>query len=146
MCDFLQVLNLFISGLQELSEIHAGFHSQLRKACTPQSTFRLSEVFINWREKFLIYGDYCANLTAAQNLIQELCIKDNTINQEVIVSYLKFMMIIHVSVTRVLTVWTCPLFFRDASKTPIMENLNLGIFCQFPCKEYSSIICFLTNS
>ncbi|XP_034233685.1 protein vav [Thrips palmi] len=77
-------MKIVFHGIKELSEIHAGFHSQLRKACTPQSTLRLSEVFINWREKFLIYGDYCANLTGAQNLIQELCTKDNTINQEVI--------------------------------------------------------------
>ncbi|KAE8751318.1 hypothetical protein FOCC_FOCC001889 [Frankliniella occidentalis] len=68
----------------ELSEIHVGFHSQLRKACTPQSSLRLSEVFINWREKFLIYGDYCANLTAAQNTIQEVCAKNEQVNQEVI--------------------------------------------------------------
>lgn len=71
-------------GIKELSEIHVGFHSQLRKACTPQTALRLSEVFINWREKFLIYGDYCANLTAAQNTIQELCLKNEVVNQEVV--------------------------------------------------------------
>lgn len=73
---------------QELSEIHVGFHSQLRKACSSQSSLRLSEVFINWREKFLIYGDYCANLTLAQSTIQDVCEKNDTINQEVIVSYI----------------------------------------------------------
>lgn len=73
--------------LQELSEIHAGFHSQLRKVVAPGSSARLSEVFLNWREKFLIYGDYCANLTIAQNRIQDICAHNEGINQEVIVSF-----------------------------------------------------------
>lgn len=71
-------------GIKELCEIHAGFHSQLRKAVAPGSLCRLSEVFLNWREKFLIYGDYCANLTAAQACIQDVCSRNDAINQEVI--------------------------------------------------------------
>ena len=77
-------LKVVFFGIKELSEIHVGFHSQLRKACSTQSSLRLSEVFINWREKFLIYGDYCANLTAAQSTIQEVCAKNEVVNQEVI--------------------------------------------------------------
>lgn len=74
-------------NLKELSEIHAGFHSQLRKVVAPGSSARLSEVFLNWREKFLIYGDYCANLTIAQNRIQDICAHNEGINQEIIVSF-----------------------------------------------------------
>lgn len=86
------LLNVLITNtrqfnLKELSEIHAGFHSQLRKVVAPGSSARLSEVFLNWREKFLIYGDYCANLTIAQNRIQEICSHNEGINQEVIVSF-----------------------------------------------------------
>ncbi|XP_039288077.1 protein vav isoform X1 [Nilaparvata lugens] len=75
---------VIFSGIKELCEIHAGFHSQLRKAVTPGSSVRLSEVFLNWREKFLVYGDYCANLTIAQARIQEVCSRNDAINQEVI--------------------------------------------------------------
>lgn len=86
------LLNVLITktlqfNLKELSEIHAGFHSQLRKVVAPGSSARLSEVFLNWREKFLIYGDYCANLTIAQNRIQDICAHNEGINQEVIVSF-----------------------------------------------------------
>lgn len=69
-------------GIKELAEIHAGFHSQLRKA---RSGAALAQVFLDWREKFLIYGDYCANLTAAQNTLEDLCERDNNIRQHVYV-------------------------------------------------------------
>ncbi|CAG2060361.1 unnamed protein product [Timema podura] len=72
------------SGMKELSEIHSGFHSHLRKAVAPNSSTRLSDVFINWREKFLIYGEYCAHLTSAQELIQDLCSRNEVVNQQVI--------------------------------------------------------------
>ncbi|XP_012243060.1 protein vav isoform X2 [Bombus vosnesenskii] len=68
-------------GIKELAEIHAGFHSQLRKARTGAA---LAQVFLDWREKFLIYGDYCANLTLAQNTLQEACARYELVNQEVI--------------------------------------------------------------
>ncbi|XP_076233173.1 vav guanine nucleotide exchange factor isoform X2 [Calliopsis andreniformis] len=68
-------------GIKELAEIHAGFHSQLRKARTGAA---LAQVFLDWREKFLIYGDYCANLTLAQNTLQEACARNELVNQEVI--------------------------------------------------------------
>ncbi|PNF32490.1 Protein vav [Cryptotermes secundus] len=77
-------MKVIFGGIKELSEIHAGFHSQLRKAVAPGSTTRLSEVFLNWREKFLIYGDYCANLTYAQALVQDVCNRNQIVNQEVI--------------------------------------------------------------
>jgi hypothetical protein len=73
---------------QELSEIHTCFYSQLCKAVAPGSAARLSEVFLNWREKFLIYGEYCANLTNAQALIQDVCNRNELVNQQVIVSFL----------------------------------------------------------
>lgn len=71
-------------GIKELAEIHAGFHSQLRKARTGAV---LAQVFLDWREKFLIYGDYCANLTLAQNTLQEACARNELANQEVIVRF-----------------------------------------------------------
>lgn len=49
----------------------------------------LSTIFLKWREKFLIYGSYCANLTYAQALLQELCDRDELFNQEVFVGVLQ---------------------------------------------------------
>jgi guanine nucleotide exchange factor VAV len=67
-----------------LYEIHAGFLSSLHKAVSAGSGLKLSEVFLTWREKFLVYGEYCANLTQAQLRIQELTSRSETINQEVL--------------------------------------------------------------
>ncbi|XP_021933195.1 protein vav isoform X2 [Zootermopsis nevadensis] len=77
-------MKVIFGGIKELSEIHADFHSQLRKAVALGSTTRLSEVFLSWREKFLIYGEYCANLTNAQALVQDVCNRNELVNQEVI--------------------------------------------------------------
>ncbi|XP_078045353.1 vav guanine nucleotide exchange factor isoform X2 [Augochlora pura] len=68
-------------GIKELAEIHAGFHSQLRKA---RGGVALAQVFLDWREKFLIYGDYCANLTLAQETLKDVCARNEVVNQAVI--------------------------------------------------------------
>ncbi|XP_058795791.1 protein vav isoform X2 [Phymastichus coffea] len=68
-------------GIKDLAEIHAGFHSQLRKA---RDGAGIAQVFLDWREKFLIYGDYCANLTTAQATLHDLCAADPIFDQEVI--------------------------------------------------------------
>lgn len=41
---------------------------------------------MNWKEKFLTYGMYCANLTKATTTLQELCDTDELFNQIVNVS------------------------------------------------------------
>jgi len=60
-------MKVIFGGIKELYEIHDGFHRHLLKALARGSTTRLSEVFLSWRERFLIYGEYCANLTNAQD-------------------------------------------------------------------------------
>ncbi|EEB17268.1 protein vav, putative [Pediculus humanus corporis] len=74
---------IIFAHIKELYEIHGVFLTQLRKAASPHGKIRLSEVFLSFREKFLIYGDYIANLTNAQNLIQDLCGRSEMINNEV---------------------------------------------------------------
>lgn len=76
--------NIVFSGIKELSVIHRGFQNQLRKAVIPGSPIQLSDVFIAEKEKFLVYGEYCANLPLAQQRIQDLCTRYENINQEVI--------------------------------------------------------------
>lgn len=77
------LINFFRS--QYFAEIHTGFHSDLYKACT-SSQHQISECFLHWREKFIVYGDYCSNLPVAQELMDDLCCKNETINQAVHVS------------------------------------------------------------
>ncbi|KAL1455050.1 hypothetical protein WDU94_009170, partial [Cyamophila willieti] len=81
----LEDFNIVFSGIKELNEIHRDFHSDLRKAVSiPNSPIKLSDVFLKYKERFLIYGDYCANLTIAQHRIEELCNKNEPFRQEVV--------------------------------------------------------------
>ncbi|XP_024086267.1 protein vav isoform X2 [Cimex lectularius] len=76
-------MKTIFGGIKELYEIHMGFHIQLLKAVTPGSGFKLSEAFLNWREQFLVYGEYCANLTKAQSRIVEIS-RNEIVNQKLI--------------------------------------------------------------
>ena len=93
--------------IKDLSETHRGFHQELFKACsctTPsspsipstsllssnpssfQSTscHKISNVFLAWKDKFVIYGSYCSNLPKAQSLLDDLCSKNESIGGAVI--------------------------------------------------------------
>lgn len=63
--------------------MHKDFHQDLIKGCAQYSSLRLSDVFLNWKDKFLIYADYCANLTTAQDRIQKICSQNDFISREV---------------------------------------------------------------
>lgn len=69
--------------IKDLAKIHTEFHSELYKACT-SSQYKISECFLHWKEKFIIYGDYCSNLPHSQELIDELCNKSELVNQTVL--------------------------------------------------------------
>lgn len=97
--------------IKDLSEIHRGFHQELFKACScppsspsliasssssnllssfpsgsiSQSTtcYKISHVFLTWKEKFVIYGNYCTNLPKAQSLLDELCRQNESIGEAV---------------------------------------------------------------
>jgi guanine nucleotide exchange factor VAV len=57
--------------------VHRSFLTELHKALASQSIgglqVTLADCFIRWKERFLIYGDYCSNLPAAQETIETLC-------------------------------------------------------------------------
>lgn len=46
------------------------------------NSFRISCCFLNIKEKFLKYGDYCANLSKAQALLDELTSKNDMVAQQ----------------------------------------------------------------
>lgn len=65
--------------IKELIEIHEGFYSSL---CTTTNSSKedafqksVSDCFIMWKEKFLVYGEFCSNLPSAQELIEILFTK-----------------------------------------------------------------------
>ncbi|XKL67365.1 hypothetical protein PGB90_002856 [Kerria lacca] len=94
--------SIIFFGIKDLTEIHLNFHIQLRKACIPGSSQRLSEVFLGWRQKFIIYGDYCANLTTAQLRITEICSRNERCQQEASNGKFKLRDILSVPMQRIL--------------------------------------------
>ncbi|XP_073960460.1 vav guanine nucleotide exchange factor isoform X2 [Choristoneura fumiferana] len=76
-----QELQVIFFGIKELHEIHSGLLRQLKlatEACVPgKGVPRLAEVFLTWREKLLLYGDYCSNLTQAQDTLKTLEARDS---------------------------------------------------------------------
>ncbi|KAH1012920.1 hypothetical protein HUJ05_011993 [Dendroctonus ponderosae] len=69
--------------IKELYEVHSGFLLEMVKIRT-NNNVKLGQLFQNFKEKFLIYGGYCANLTKATSLLQELCDEDENFNQTII--------------------------------------------------------------
>jgi guanine nucleotide exchange factor VAV len=69
--------------LQELAEIHAKFLEKLQDAVSTQPKVKLSQVFLDFREPFLIYGEYCSKMTVATDTLRDVCKKNATIEQAV---------------------------------------------------------------
>ena len=56
----------------------------------------IPDCFIQWKEKFLIYGDFCSNLPKAQEKVDELCSKSEAVRAKIDVSmgsYLLYMLV-----------------------------------------------------
>ncbi|GFR22757.1 guanine nucleotide exchange factor VAV3 [Trichonephila clavata] len=77
------VRKVIFMNIEELAEIHTGFHSELYKACT-SSQYKISECFLHWKDKFIIYGEYCSKLPAAQERVEDLSNKSEVINQAIL--------------------------------------------------------------
>ncbi|XP_045469338.1 protein vav isoform X2 [Harmonia axyridis] len=65
--------------IPDLLKVHTDFNKELSRVRYDPSV-RLSSIFMQWREKFLVYGSYCANLTKAINTLQEICDTDAEMN------------------------------------------------------------------
>lgn len=66
-------------------EVHEKFLHKLKETqFNPR--YKLSTVFLEFRESFLIYGDYCANMTSATDTLREVTKKNPLVEQLVQVS------------------------------------------------------------
>jgi len=78
--------------LQRLHAVHTGFHSDLVRSCTlprdgaTTGNITIADCFITWKEKLLVYGEFCSNLPRAQKLLDELCEAKPVIGERVTVS------------------------------------------------------------
>ncbi|KAG8191668.1 hypothetical protein JTE90_016456 [Oedothorax gibbosus] len=77
-----EVRKVIFMNIKELAEIHTGFHSELYKACTT-TQYKISECFLHWKDKFIVYGEYCSKLPAAQEKVEDLCNKSDLMKEAI---------------------------------------------------------------
>lgn len=71
-------------NIKELGETHGGFYKEIIEAVMGKSRKRIGEVFLEYKERFLKYGEYCAQLPKATQLLDTLINKDETIAEEIV--------------------------------------------------------------
>ena len=74
---------IIFMNIKELGESHGGFHKEILDAVTGKSRKRVGEVFLEYKERFLKYGEYCAHLTRATHLLEALTSKEEQVREEV---------------------------------------------------------------
>ncbi|XP_053688911.1 protein vav [Sabethes cyaneus] len=79
-----EVIRCIFPYIKELVDIHEKFLNNLRETLLPNSKIKLSTVFLEFREPFLLYGDYCSSMTSATDTLRDVCKKSN--NVELIVN------------------------------------------------------------
>lgn len=70
-------------GINKLTSAHTEFKSSLLQACECTSALSIPDCFVMCKEKFLFYGEYCANLTLAQETIDRLCLVNSVLNSKI---------------------------------------------------------------
>lgn len=71
-------------NIKELGETHGGFYKEILESVTGKSRKRIGEVFVEYKERFLKYGEYCSQLPKSTQLLDTLINKDETISEEVV--------------------------------------------------------------
>ncbi|XP_037814179.1 protein vav [Lucilia sericata] len=69
--------------IKELADIHTKFLDKLRESLQPNAKMKMSQVFLEFREPFLIYGEYCSCLLGAIDFLGDVC-KKNQIVEELV--------------------------------------------------------------
>ena len=81
---------LVFKNIIELGEIHATFYKELLlsvsttfNATPSKPKLTIGEVFLDFKQRFLIYGSFCSDLPIAQQTLDTLCDKDEALAEEI---------------------------------------------------------------
>ncbi|KAH8362417.1 hypothetical protein KR200_006622, partial [Drosophila serrata] len=74
-------LRTIFPRIRELSDIHTSFLDKLRESLLPNANKKMAQVFLEFRESFLIYGEYCSCLLRAIDFLADVCKKNQIIDQ-----------------------------------------------------------------
>ena len=50
-------------NIKELGESHAAFYQEVLESMAGKSRKRIGEIFLEFKERFLKYGEYCSSLS-----------------------------------------------------------------------------------
>ncbi len=70
-------------NITDLGETHAAFYQEILESVTGRSQRRIPEIFVDFKERFLKYGEYCSGLPKAQETLDALVAKDDNVRDEV---------------------------------------------------------------
>ena len=70
-------------NIKDLGDTHSYFYKEILESVTGKSRKRIGEVFVDYKNWFLSYGEYCAQLPKATQLLDTLVSVDETIAEEV---------------------------------------------------------------
>ncbi len=70
-------------NIKDLGETHAGFYQDILESVTGKSRKRIGDIFLEYKERFLKYGDYCAQLPRAQETLDQLTTREDAVREEV---------------------------------------------------------------
>uniref|UniRef100_A0A336LIL2 CSON005630 protein n=1 Tax=Culicoides sonorensis TaxID=179676 RepID=A0A336LIL2_CULSO len=71
--------------IKELADIHLKFLERLNETISSGGKAKLSQVFLEFREPFLKYGKYCSNLSAASDMLRDVCKNSSAVEQMVLI-------------------------------------------------------------
>ena len=70
-------------NIKELGESHAAFYQNILESMAGKTRKRIGDIFVEFKERFLKYGEYCSSLSRAQELLDSLMAKDDAVRDEV---------------------------------------------------------------
>ncbi|KAH8276566.1 hypothetical protein KR044_001632 [Drosophila immigrans] len=74
-------LRIIFPRIRELADIHTQFLEKLRESLSTMAKQKMGQVFLEFREPFLIYGEYCSCLLNAIDYLADICKKNQIIDQ-----------------------------------------------------------------
>jgi guanine nucleotide exchange factor VAV len=70
-------------NIKDLGETHAAFYQDILESVSGKSRKRIGEIFLEFKDRFLKYGEYCSSLPKAQETLDTLMAKDEAVREEV---------------------------------------------------------------
>ena len=71
-------------NIKDLGESHGAFYTNLVESVTGKTHKKIGDIFLEYKERFLKYGDYCSDLPKAQERLAQLYEKDEAVRNEII--------------------------------------------------------------